>query len=408
MSCDAILRQRRVALTQADTGLLLRRMLAEIPGLKVVDASSVGWPADERHPHLRYWDGEGDAPDIDVFLWIEPPGWREDWRYRADMGQLRLTPPPYTACRFDVSRMDVEQAVSISSIAEYLNERGLTPDAADPSEAVNAGVLDRILLSEGCLSAIQYEDDEVHKAFLDQIFAIVEEECSDRLVWVGNDGIPDAKVLRRFLWAGPDTVRWACSAPNHFLGLSLRPLAAYPADTLPTLRDSFGLYIVEFQKFHDFIHLKVPASWPVFTTPEGQGIACDEDSDNGTLWVDFEVNRCGEHAVMQVTKLTTDAAYELWTTDGKHRDVERLEAGGCLAVYAISDPVEDGTQLRMFSWVVNVPLRKFYVAIMIYLVLTQDNLADPRCEGVVDTIKDSVAGIRIDQEAFYERVLPRL
>ena len=151
MSCDAILRQRRVALTQADTGLLLRRMLAEIPGLKVVDAESVGWPLDEQHPHLRYWDGEGDAPDVDVFLWIEPPGWRADWRYRADMGQLRVSQPPYTGCRFDVSRMDVEQVISIPNIAEYLTERGLTPDAADPSEAVNAGVIDRIVLSEGCL-----------------------------------------------------------------------------------------------------------------------------------------------------------------------------------------------------------------------------------------------------------------
>ncbi len=57
MTDDPILRQRRVALTQADTGLLLRRMMQEIPELKVVDAASLTWPADTERPHLRYWDG---------------------------------------------------------------------------------------------------------------------------------------------------------------------------------------------------------------------------------------------------------------------------------------------------------------------------------------------------------------
>lgn len=408
MSDDPILRQRRVALTQVDTGLLLRRMMAEIPGLKVVDAASVGWPAEEKFPHLRYWDGEGDPPDIDVFLWVEPPGWREEWRYREHMGELRLTPPPYTACRFDVSRMDAEQAVSVTDILAHLQDKGLTPDAADPAEAMEAGFLDRTLLSEGKFSAIQYENDADHKAFLDQIFAIVEEECSDRLVWEGPDAAPETRVLKRFLWAGPDAVQWACSAANHFLGHGLRPLAAYPAEALATLRETYGLHIVELKKFHDFIRLQVPASWPVVTTPEGRGLACDEDSDNGTLWVDFHVFRCGEQAVMQATKVAADAAYQLWSTDGNHRDVARLEAGGYLAVYGVSEPVEDGTPLRIFSWTVCAPIRQYQVSVLIHLVLAQDNLADPRCEGVVEAITDAVAKIRIDHEAFLERVLPRL
>jgi hypothetical protein len=324
------------------------------------------------------------------------------------LGQLRLTPPPYTACRFDVGGMDDQDAVSVNDIVAYLHDKGLTPDAADPKKPREAGFLDRILLSEGCLSAIQYEDDEAHKAFLDKIFAIVEEECSDRLVWASNDGAPEAKVLSRFVWAGPDALRWAQESEKHLLARSLRPLASLPQETQVNAVESYGLHIVEFQKFHDFIQLQVPASWPVFTTPEGRGIACDEDSDNGTLWVDFNVQRCGEQVVMQATKLAADSAYELWSTDGEHRDVTRQEAGGYLAVYGISEPIEDGTPLRILSWAVCAPIRHYQVYVLIHLVLTKDNLADPRCEGVVEAITDAVADIRIDHEAFLERVLPRL
>ncbi len=407
MSDDAILRQRRVALTQADIGLLLRRMMAEIPGLKVVDAASLVWPADEQHPHLLYWDGEGDPPDVDVMLWVEHKGWREEWRYREDGNQLRLSASPYLACAFEACRMDEEQAVSVDKIADYLNERGLMADAADPSEAVEAGFLDRILLSEGTFWAIQYEDDKTHKALLDKIFAMVEEECSDRLVWASNDGSPEAKVLKRFVWAGPDALRWAQESAKHCLAHSLRPLASLPPEAQAAVAESYGLHIVEPRKFHDFIELRVPASWPVFTRPDGRGIACDEDSDNGTLWVDFHVQRCGEHVVMQVTKAAADVAYELWSTDGEHRDVTRLETGSYLAVYGVSEPVEDGTPLQIFSWSVYAPIQHYHVNVVIHLVLTHDNLADPLCEGAVEVIKDSIANIRIDEEAFWERVLPR-
>lgn len=405
MSDEPILRQRRVALTKADTGLLLRRMMAEIPGLKVVDAATVGWPEDEQHPHLRYWDGEGDPPDIDVFLWIEPRGWREEWRYREDLGQVRLASPPFVACSLDACRMDEQQAVSIEGVLEDLQEKALSLDEADPMAAMKASLNDRIALSEGKFWAIQYESDEEHKAFLDGIFAILEEECSDRLVWAPNDGSPEPTVLKSFVWAGPNALRWALESEKHLLAHALRPLESLPSEVQATAVESYGLHIVETQTFHDFIDLQVPASWPVFAQPSGRDLACDEDSDNGTLWVDFQVSRCGEGAVLQASKISIDGTYHHWTTDGEHRDVARLEAGGNLAVFGISDPVEDGTPLRIFSWTVSVPIRHFHVLVLIHLVLTHDNLADPLCEGVVETIEDSVANIRIDEEAFLEQVV---
>jgi len=72
------------------------------------------------------------------------------------------------------------------------------------------------------------------------------------------------------------------------------------------------------------------------------------------------------------------------------------------------EAVEDGTPLRIFSWTVCAPMRQYQVSILIHLVLAQDNLADPRCEGVVEAVTDAVAKIQIDHEAFLEQVLPRL
>lgn len=402
MSDDAILRQRRVALTQADTGLLLRRMMAEIPGLKVVDKASLSWPdssPDGLTPHIRFWDGEGEPPDTDVLLWVEQEGWSLDWEYDAEHGHLVIQELPALLCSFDVCSFEESSAVDLSAIAARFREQGRKLESSDLKRAIENAVSATGV--PGCFYSMQSTGNEEEKAFHDRIFTIVEEECSDRLVLVEGSA---PSILKGYLWAGRGAIAWALEEPTRTLAYVLRPLESLPAEVRAGVTESYGLSITEEQAFHGFIRLGVPMAWPVYAQPSGRQLACDEDSDNGTLWVDCSADYVGAGMAKQLSEQVLERTCASWEEDRAYSEISASNISGYRCVYAEAETVEGGAALRIFSWVFAMPIEEYHVSLAIHLVLTHDNLADPLCEGVVEAVTQGVANIQIDEDAFLEQI----
>lgn len=410
MSDDPILRQRRVALTQADTGLLLRRMMAEIPGLKVVDRATINWPTqmpEAADPYLRYWDGEGDPPDIDVMLWLEPEGWKTEWEYRRDREEVVLSNIPDTACCFEVCRMSEGHAGDLTPLLEEVRIAGGV-DRKKLKGLFNAALKEQLTLVEGRLFGMQDEGDESHRIFLDKVFEILEEECSDRLIWWLHGDEPSLKLLKGFVWAGPEALRWGLEADNRYLTHGLRPLDSVPLELRARAVESYGLHITENQRFHDFLELNIPVRWSVQTLSNGASVACEEDCDTGTLWVTPDGWELHEPA--REGSLCEHLASELYDSVSREEgntSVERVEVGGYKAVYREFECWEYGEHLRFHKWTLFSAIREHLLLVNIDLVMSDEALSDPLCGDIVEQIQKAVANVRIHEEAFLEQVSPR-